>query len=251
MSEVILVVLQRPETASGVLRAAERCAALAGGAHVTALACQPSAGSVQTSLKAQFDAWIAASHERPVTGQWHEVTENSAAVVEERARRADLIVIARPAEDDDKVARLVFRTALFSSERPVLVVPPGVPANPDFGRLVAIAWREDEHTAKAVLPALRYVARAERVFLLAGVREGRITPPMPRILEGRAVAAELHVMPIGSGVFGEALLAKAHELGADLLIMGAYAHGKLHDLMFGGVTRFMLGHADLPLLMRY
>jgi nucleotide-binding universal stress UspA family protein len=248
MSEVILAVLQRPETASAVLRAAERCVALAESAHVTVLACQPSTGSAQNSLKAQFDAWIAACHALPVSAQWHEVTENSATVVEDRGRRADLIVIARPAEDDDK---LVFRTVLFRSERPVLVVPPMMAANPDFGRLVAIAWREDGHTAKAMLPALRYVARAERVFLLAGVREGKATPSMPRVLEQRAVAAELHVMPIGLGVFGEALLAKAHELGADLLIMGAYAHGKLHDLMFGGVTRFMLGHADLPVLMRY
>ena len=33
----------------------------------------------------------------------------------------------------------------------------------------------------------------------------------------------MHVLPIGSGAFGAALLAKAHELGADMLVMGAYA----------------------------
>jgi nucleotide-binding universal stress UspA family protein len=52
-------------------------------------------------------------------------------------------------------------------------------------------------------------------------------------------------------VFGEALLAKAHTLSADLLVMGAYRHSPLRELLLGGVTRYMLGHADLPILMRH
>ena len=71
------------------------------------------------------------------------------------------------------------------------------------------------------------------------------------MLTERGVAAVLQLMPIGPGGFGEALLARVHELGADLLVMGAYAHNPLHNLVYGGVTRFMLGHADMPVLMRY
>ena len=52
-------------------------------------------------------------------------------------------------------------------------------------------------------------------------------------------------------MFGETLLSEAHELDADLLVMGAYAHSPLREMVFGGVTRFMLAHADLPILMRH
>lgn len=248
MSEVILVVLQRPDTALGLLRAAERLAALANGAHVNALAAAPTA---VPALKGAYNDWLAAPRATAVHAHWHALFDDIAAAIAERGARADFIVIARPAEDDDRALRQVFRTALLKTGRPVLVVPPGELARPDFGRRVAIAWRQDEHTARTVLPALRDIAHAEHVFVLAGTREGRTAPSVPQILAERDVAAALHLLPIGPGGFGEALLAKAHELGADMLIMGAYAHSTLHNLVYGGVTRFMLDHADLPVLMRY
>ena len=247
MPEVILAILYRPKMPSGVLRAAERLATLTGGARINVLA----AGPEPAGLKAAYDDWLAKPRAAPVSSNWHSVTGDPCAAIEERGRRADLIVVARTLEGDDRTARLPFRTALLKTGRPVLVVPPDELAVPDFGRRVAVAWREDEHTAKVVVPALRYVASAERVFLLAGMREGRPAPAVPQVLAEHDVEAELHLMPIGPAGFGEALLAKVHDIGADLLIMGAYAHSPLHDLVYGGVTKFMLGHADVPVLMRY
>ncbi len=87
--------------------------------------------------------------------------------------------------------------------------------------------------------------------MLAGVREGAEQPALPRILVDHGVAAELHVLPIGRGPFGQELLDKAHELGADLLDMGANAHSPLREALLGGDTRHVLAYADLPVLMRY
>ena len=76
-----------------------------------------------------------------------------------------------------------------------------------FGRRVAIAWRDDGRAAKAVLPALRCLARADRVFLLAGVREGRPRPAVPEIFAEHGIAAEMHVLRGGTGgVWGDATL---------------------------------------------
>jgi nucleotide-binding universal stress UspA family protein len=102
-----------------------------------------------------------------------------------------------------------------------------------------------------VLPALRCLGGAERVHVLAGVRQGAAEPALPQILIDHGLDAELHLLPIGPGPFGRALLDKAHELGADMLVMGAYAHSPLREALLGGVTRYMLAHADLPLLMRH
>jgi len=43
------------------------------------------------------------------------------------------------------------------------------------------------------------------------------------------------------------LLNRAADHGQDLLVMGAYAHSRLRDLVLGGVTRHMLKHMTLPI----
>jgi nucleotide-binding universal stress UspA family protein len=74
---------------------------------------------------------------------------------------------------------------------------------------------------------------------------------MPKVLVEHSIRAELHALTIGSAPFGKVLLDKAHDIGAELLVMGAYAHSPLRELILGGVTQYMLDHADLPVLMRH
>ncbi len=273
MTDVILAVLARRETAHAVLDAARCLAGLIGRASVIALAVdtQPPAspfaaealmaevGDVETaqkrdrrriaSLKFAFDAWADDARQAGITVQWAEVQGVASAIVEQRGRRADYIVIARPAPDDDAPTRHQFQAALFHTERPVLVVPKG--KSTPFGRNVAIAWRDDSRTAKALIPALRVLGSAEQVHLLAGVRNGATAPGVPSILQDHGIAANLHILPIGQDLFGTSLLQTLHELGADMLVMGAYAHTPLREMIFGGVTRYIFEHADVPVLMRH
>jgi nucleotide-binding universal stress UspA family protein len=130
----------------------------------------------------------------------------------------------------------------------VLLVPSGSTA--PFGQNVAIAWRDDRRAAKAKIPAIRLLGRAGEVHLLAGVRQGAAAPAIPAVLQDHGIDARLHVLPIGPAPFGKALLEKLHEVGADMLVMGAYAHHPLREMILGGVTRYMLDHADVPVLMR-
>jgi nucleotide-binding universal stress UspA family protein len=52
-------------------------------------------------------------------------------------------------------------------------------------------------------------------------------------------------------VLGALLLAQAHELHADLLVVGAFMHSARRNLPLGGVTKYMLAHADISVLMRH
>lgn len=266
MADVILVVPRRPEMAAAVLDAAARLGALAGEARINVLAIREpiqitglaaealmnEADSVLTArqreaerivaLKAEFDRWAApAAH-------WIEVEGSAPGIVGEFGGRADIIVAARPAEDD-RLARQAFRAALFGTDRPVLVVPPGLTAA--FGSCVALAWRDEKRAVRAVIPALRFLTAAEQVHVLVGVRKGAERPTMPRILLEHGIRADLHVLPIEAGPFGRTLLDTMHQLSADLLLMGAYAHSPLRELILGGVTRYMLTHADRPVFMRH
>jgi nucleotide-binding universal stress UspA family protein len=269
MAEVVLVVLRRPELANALLRAAERIASLMGGARLSVLTIREPIGisglaaealieearSVVRArereqqrleaLRASFDRWQQSARAEV---RWTEVEGNMPAIIGERGSRADLIVTGQPLEDD-RLARQAFSAALFGTDRPVLLVPDN--AGTDFGRNVAIAWRDEIRAAKAIIPALRWIAGAQQVHVLMGLPARSPEPPMPRILVEHGISAALHVLPIGSEPFGQTLLDALHRLGADMLVMGAYAHSPLRELILGGVTRHMIEKADLPVLMRH
>jgi nucleotide-binding universal stress UspA family protein len=273
MAEVILVLLHRPETAAGMLDGAECLTDLLGGARITALAIREpvhlsplAAGSVTyeadlllaakageqeriAALQQAFERWVAGRPAADGTARWVAAEGNAATIIEARGSRADIVLVARPQEEDGAAMRHAVRAALFATERPVLLLPPGPPAR--FGRHVAIAWKDDQRMLKALLPALRLLGRAERIEVLIGVRQGAAPALMPLVLREHDIRADLTVLPIGSGSFGEALLAKVHQLGADMLVMGAYAHSAVREAILGGVTRYMLSRADLPVLMRH
>jgi nucleotide-binding universal stress UspA family protein len=198
------------------------------------------------AVRAVFDAWAAALPPGLRT-DWIDIDGISELIVEERGRRADWIVIERPY--DYGTSWQALRAAMFATDRPVLLVPPNCTA--EFGRRVAIAWRDDERATKAVLAAIRCLTRCERGYALAGMRDGTPQPQVPAILLKHGITAELHVLKIREVPFGAALLRKAHELGADMLIMGAYQHSPLRELLLGGVTRHVMSHADLPVLLRH
>jgi nucleotide-binding universal stress UspA family protein len=272
MPDVILTVLDHPSAAAALLAASSRLAALSDARHIGALAVRilPEASISQSeeilteqreaalraveatrvdAVRVAFDAWAPGARQAGIDTDWIDVDGIPELVVEERGRRADFLVIERPAQHDYGTSWQALRAALFTTDRPVLVVPRNAPA--DFGRCIAIAWRDDERAAKAVLAGVRCLAYAERVLVLAGKRNDAAMPSMPAILAEHGIDAELHLLPVGGGTFGAALLAKAHELGADMMVMGAYQHHPLRELLLGGVTRHMLHHADIPVLMRH
>lgn len=267
MADVVLVELRRPEMAHTLLDAAHRIASLINGARLSVLAVRErveiSAFAAETlmvetesivkarereqtrltTLRSLYDQWLQQSG---ADARWTDVEDRAPMIMSERGSRADLIVTAQP---DDRLARQSLSAALFGTDRPVLLVPPG--SDPTFGRSVAIAWRDERCAIKAIIPALRLLAGAERVHVLIGVRGREPGPGMPRVLLEHGIPAELHVLRIGSGPFGQTLLDAARGLGADMLVMGAYAHSPLREFILGGVTRYMIEHADMPMLMRH
>ncbi|HVC63454.1 MAG TPA: universal stress protein [Acetobacteraceae bacterium] len=269
MPGVILAYLDRPAAAPGLLRAAAHLADLVGGAEIHALIVRtpPEATVIPSeevltpqqadriraqqearavALTAAFEDWRPQADHPAHLADVEAIAED---IVAQRGAAADFVVIGQPRRHPHGTDLPVIRAALAATDRPILLVPPGATA--PFGRSVAIAWRDDGRAVKAVLPALRLLSGAAQVHVLQGVREGSDDLPVPAVFLDHGIAAQMHVLPIGDGVFARALLDKAHSLGADLLVMGAYGHNPLREMIFGGVTRFMLDHADLPVLMRH
>ena len=182
---------------------------------------------------------------------WRHVVGRASEEVARRGRLFDLIVLGRPDAEAAGIASAVFEVALFDTRRPVLVVPPAPAEAP--GRKVAVAWNGSAEAAAAVGGALPFLMQAEEVMVVAiGDGEDAAGPEgLVRYLACHGVrAAVRHVAP-GSAAAGVQILEAAEALGADLLIMGAYGHSRLRELVLGGATRDILGSATLPVLMAH
>ena len=170
---------------------------------------------------------------------------------EEIARRGrvhDLIVLCRPSQRPDTDATVIFNAALFETGRPVLVAPLREGA---VGRRVAIAWNGSAEAARAVASAMDFFRLADSVEAVAADPDRASDVSLQELVTFLAWhGIDVHRHSLGeAGHSGEAVC-KAVE-GADLVVMGAYSHSRLRQLILGGVTRYMLEHASSALLMAH
>ena len=130
---------------------------------------------------------------------------------------------------------------------PVLMVPPGVSGV--IGRTVLVAWNGKREAARAAHDALPFLQGAERVELCAiGEGAGAGLDDAAGMLRRHGVPVQAERLAGGDLHAGEMLLAQAVAHRADLLVMGAYGHSRLRELVIGGATRHVLHHATLPVL---
>ncbi|HEX2656233.1 MAG TPA: universal stress protein [Xanthobacteraceae bacterium] len=164
----------------------------------------------------------------------------------------DVIVLGRPGEDLQSPRMMTLEAGLFDSGRPVLIAPPSAPRQ--MGENILIAWNCSTEQARVTAFAMPLLRQAKRVTVLT-VEGGTVPGPtgaqLVRSLQFNDIAAEAMTVGPEKRSTGEVILAKAAELGCDLLIKGAYTQSRLRQMIFGGTTRHILGHANLPVLMAH
>ena len=72
---------------------------------------------------------------------------------------------------------------------------------------------------------------------------------LKQYLAPHGIDAELVAVSEAGRNTGESLLAEVANANADMLVMGAYSHSRLRELVFGGVTRHVLREANVPVLL--
>ena len=87
------------------------------------------------------------------------------------------------------------------------------------------------------------------LMVTTGAKQGPEPEEIVANLAWHDVDAEVKKLPPDYRSVGEVLLDEAAEIGADLLVMGAYSQSRLRDMVLGGVTKAILTHADVPVLM--
>ena len=130
---------------------------------------------------------------------------------------------------------------------PVLVLPPNYVG--DGGRTALVGWDGSREATRAVHAALPFLQEARTVALCAiGEPAGAGLDDAALMLRRHGVQVEPERVAGSDSDAGDILLARAVTHGADLLVMGAYGHTRLRELVFGGATRDVLRKAVLPVL---
>lgn len=140
--------------------------------------------------------------------------------------------------------------------RPVLVVPPASCA-PPLGGEVLSGWNGSVEAMRALdgaLPLLR-ASTHTTVFSFGDQAPWPATVPHPdrqllAWLERHGVAASLERRMEEAGL-ADTLLSEASQRGAGLLVMGAYGHARLREMLAGGVTADILRSMTLPVLFAH
>lgn len=145
---------------------------------------------------------------------------------------------------------------LMRAGTPALVVPYAGDFA-DAGGCVLVAWNATRESARAVHDAMPLLRHAREVHLMCFERTSDLRH-VSRLqlndarhwLARHGIDARLHQEPV-SGDVGEALLSRASDLGADLVVMGGYGHSRLAEFLLGGVTRRLLARMTTPVLMSH
>jgi nucleotide-binding universal stress UspA family protein len=177
-----------------------------------------------------------------------------------RSRVNDLLVLTQSdsiARDGQAFGNSQIEATILASARPVILLP-CANAVSTLGTRVLVAWDDSHAAARAVADALPLLRRAQSVQVMlfnraAASDEGGLSNDLASVgewLERHGVRAQTQTETTTIQV-GQALLSRAADQGADLIVMGAFGHARWRERLLGGTTRELLASMTIPVLMSH
>ncbi len=188
-----------------------------------------------------------------VEGEWHVFSTGEVAGIIGLAKTVDLTILGQASAES---GRLRPDEVVVGAARPILVVPgTGIET---VGRRALVAWDGTPEAVRAVNDALPLLEDADAVTVMfVGAQEARLDENRPSIerlvlhLQRHGIAARAEETVQGDLRVSDVLLSRAADLGADLIVAGAYHHSQLREAILGGVSRDLLDHMTVPVLMSH
>jgi nucleotide-binding universal stress UspA family protein len=194
-----------------------------------------------------------------IKAEWRFLEGDPVAVLALHSRYADIAVAGQPDSTEGETASDAEMTdkLILSVGRPVLLIP-NVGAYPKIGERMLVAWDASRHAARAVQDAIPFMLAAKHVSVVTvdpkGAKKGPGGIPsadLCRHLARHGIKAEDIHLTASDIDAGEALLSQAVKQKIDLFVMGAYGHTRWREIVLGGVTRHMLEHMTMPVLLSH
>jgi len=268
IKDILLPLVGQPD--GNAIAAIEKCVAVAGdlGARVEAIAVEQviSVRAKLTALSAQSGAGVSVDL-RDVTDahgllrafndaavrvglrneQVQQLMADSdiAPMLARRARLKDLSLVPVKAHSDQ--SETIVEKLLFESGRPILLCPEelaaGLRVNLDH---VLIAWDHSAPAARAIADALPQLQSALTVRIMTATderteEEVRSGAALSDHLAQHGIKSSFETVAIGGSSVGKVFDAYVRSHGIDLLVMGAYGHSRINEIVWGGATKTVIG----------
>jgi nucleotide-binding universal stress UspA family protein len=170
-------------------------------------------------------------------------------------RRFDLLVVGQAEPEKVQPEELIAEGALFTSGRPVVVVPYIQKAPLKLDR-VMVCWDASRNAARAIADAMPFLTRAKAIDVVIVASERVKSDEIPGADIGQHLArhglnVEVKRIVATETDVASTILSHAADSGADFLVMGGYGHSRLREFILGGATRGILASMTVPTLMSH
>ncbi|MGA8262493.1 MAG: universal stress protein [Arenicellales bacterium] len=269
----ILVAVEPSQLSPNVTQcAAEMAGEL--GAHLTALylGSDPLFGFAESQLPADLlethrgnlallerrerDRFEKACRLSGVIAEWRSTGQGHLSALVLSARYADLVVLsARTSKESGLIAHHYRDGVVLAAGRPALMLPESCTWAHGFGRIM-VAWESSREASRAVHDAMPLLQMAREVTVME-ITDGDVElerEPGADIaghLARHGVSVQATYQTRNENDVGAEVLSASVDCGADLIVAGAYGHSRLREYALGGVTRHLMAHSKIPLLLSH
>jgi nucleotide-binding universal stress UspA family protein len=218
---------------------------------------------VVTAPRGMAQAEIAAQHFQEmlrlnmISGDWHMLDGGKSAELIELAKTTDLVIAGQFERQGRGRTATRPEDIALGCGRPVLIIP-YAGSFPTIGTRVLVAWDATREAARALHDAIPLMETAAAVTVMTVVTSESGREPaldsldrVVRHLGQKGIPAEAEATLRGDLGVSDVLLSRASDIGADLIVSGAYHHSPYREALFGGVTYDLLDHMTVPVLMSH
>lgn len=206
-------------------------------------------------LRADIEADLA---NEDVSWEWRFIYGTAEQRLLEQSALHDLIIVGPHdvGEDNSRGPSAMAGELAVKAPAPVLVVP-GDTKSFDPRRPALVAWNGSSEAAVALRGAVPLLGMASAVHIVSVTEEGKDqrydfpASEAAMYLDRHGIASELVSIPHDKRNIGETLNAAAEHRECGLMVMGAYGHSRLAEMLLGGVTRKVLTDPQMPVLLAH
>jgi len=185
------------------------------------------------------------------------ITDWASKFVLKQIRCADVILMHQRGDNDafEQLRYASTNDVVMEAGRPVIVLPAQVETL--HPKHILIGWQDTREARRAVIDAMPLLKRAERVTVLEIANQGALKEAGANVedlaywLHRHDVPAHGQTVPAIDKHATEQLRSIATRQAVDLIVVGAYGHSRFRQWAFGGVTKDLLLHSTIPVLMSH
>ncbi|MCG6886296.1 MAG: universal stress protein [Proteobacteria bacterium] len=186
-----------------------------------------------------------------LTAAWLQESGHVDEVLTHHGRASDVIAVSRPRFREGTLHRSPMGQAIeaimLRTGRPVLINPPESLAR-RYDR-AAIGWNDSVECSRALAMTMPWLVEMKQVTIIVAKKLEESVKTLVEYLAWHGVKADVATLNRKGRPTGECLLRVCSEVGAEFLIVGGFSHSRASQLLFGGVTQYLMTESNIVTIM--